>query len=173
MKEWKDQVTFNGKPLTLVGEKITPCMTAPKVTLINNELEPVTLENEADTVLIVASVPSLDTAVCSKETKRFSKESEMLPGKAKLVFVSMDLPFAQQRWAKEYNVTNITFLSDHKEAAFGKAFGVLIKELRLLARAVFIIGAKGEVTYTEVVKEMTDEPDYHAALSAASARWIS
>lgn len=173
MKEWKDRVTFNGKPLTLVGEEITPCMTAPKVTLINNQLESVTLENEEDTVLIVASVPSLDTAVCSKETKRFDKEAEMLPGKAKLIFVSMDLPFAQDRWAKEHNIANITFLSDHKEAAFGKAFGVLIKELRLLARAVFVIDAKGEVTYTELVKEMTDEPDYHAALSAAAARGIS
>jgi len=173
MKEQKGRVTFKGEPLTLVGEKITPCMTAPKVTLINNKLEPVTLENEEDTVLIVASVPSLDTAVCSKETKRFNKEAESLPGKAKLIFVSMDLPFAQERWAKEYNITNITFLSDHKEAAFGKAFGVLIKELRLLARAVFVIDAKGEVTYTELVKEMTDEPDYHAALSAAAARGIS
>ena len=124
-------------------------------------------------MLIVASVPSLDTAVCSKETKRFSEESKMLPGKAKVVFVSMDLPFAQERWAKEHDVTNITFLSDYKEAAFGKAFGVLIKELRLLARAVFIIGTQGEVTYTEVVKEITDEPDYHAALSAAAARGIS
>ncbi len=173
MEERKGVVTFQGNPLTLLGNEITPCMTAPKVTLINTQLEPVTLENEKDTVLVLASVPSLDTSVCSKETKRFSKEAESLPGKAKLVFVSMDLPFAQDRWAKEHDVTNITFLSDHREAAFGKAFGVLIKELRLLARALFIIDANGEVTYTEVVKEMTDEPDYHAALSAAATRGIA
>jgi len=173
MEERKGLVTFQGNPLTLLGDEIKPCMTAPKVTLINTKLEPVTLGNEENTVLVLASVPSLDTAVCSKETKRFSKEAEALPGKAKLVFVSMDLPFAQERWAEEHEVTNITFLSDHREAAFGKAFGVLIKELRLLARAIFITDANGVVTYTEVVKEMTDEPDYHAALSAAAARKIS
>ena len=167
MKERKNLVTFQGNPLTLLGEEIGSGATAPKVTLINGALEPVTLDDMGGKVLIVASVPSLDTAVCSKETKRFNKEAESLPGGAKLVVVSMDLPFAQQRWAKEYDATNITFLSDHKEASFGQGFGVLIKELRLLARAVFIIDTKGKVAYTQLVKEMTDEPDYDAALAAA------
>ena len=167
MKERKNLVTFQGKPLTLLGEEIASGMMAPKVTLINHALESVTLDDLPGKVLIVASVPSLDTAVCSKETKRFNKEAESLPGGAKLVVVSMDLPFAQQRWAKEYEATNITFLSDHKDASFGQGFGVLIKELRLLARAVFVIDTKGKVAYTQLVKEMTDEPDYDAALAAA------
>ena len=167
MKERKNLVTFQGKPLTLLGEEISSGMTAPKVSLINGALEPVTLDDSRGKALIVASVPSLDTAVCSKETKRFNKEAESLPGGAKLVVVSMDLPFAQQRWAKEYDATHITFLSDHKEASFGQGFGVLIKELRLLARAVFVIDTKGKVVYTQIVKEMTDEPDYAAALAAA------
>ena len=109
MKERKNLVTFQGKPLTLLGEEIASGMMAPKVTLINHALESVTLDDLPGKVLIVASVPSLDTAVCSKETKRFNKEAESLPGGAKLVVVSMDLPFAQQRWAKEYEATNITF----------------------------------------------------------------
>ncbi len=167
MKERKNLVTFQGNPLTLLGEEIGSGATAPKVTLLNGALEPVTLDDMGGKVLIVASVPSLDTAVCSKETKRFNKEAESLPGGAKLVVVSMDLPFAQQRWAKEYEATNITFLSDHKDASFGQGFGVLIKELRLLARAVFVIDTKGKVAYAQLVKEMTDEPDYDAALAAA------
>jgi len=173
MKERKEEVTFQGKPLTLLGERMEPGSRAPEVTLVDHRMEPVTLHYEENTVLIVASVPSLDTAVCSKEAKRFNKEAESLPVKAKLIVVSMDLPFAQERWAKEYDATNITILSDHKDADFGKAFGVLIKELRLLARAVFIIDADGKITYTEFVKEVTDEPDYHAALSAAAARKIA
>ncbi len=169
MKERKGAVTFEGNPLTLLGEEMKPKMVAPDVTLLNHQLEPVTLNDERDGVLIVASVPSLDTAVCSKETKRFNREAESLPGKVKLVVVSMDLPFAQERWAKEYDVTNVAFLSDHREADFGRAFGVLIKELRLLARAVFVIDADGRVAYVELVKEITDEPDYQSALSAAAA----
>jgi thiol peroxidase len=167
MKERSGLITFQGDPLTLLGPEISPGMAAPEVRLTNADLETVGLREEGAGGLIVASVPSLDTAVCSKETKRFNQEAESLPGEVKLKVVSMDLPFAQQRWAKEYDATHITFLSDYKEASFGEAFGVLIKELRLLARAVFVMDAAGKVTYTQLVKEVTDEPDYEAALNAA------
>ncbi|MEJ2587793.1 MAG: thiol peroxidase [Deltaproteobacteria bacterium] len=167
MKERTGLITFQGDPLTLLGEDVGPGMTAPEVRLINGDLETVGLRDQGEKVLIVASVPSLDTSVCSKETKRFNQEAEALPGEAKLKVVSMDLPFAQQRWAKEYEATHIAFLSDHKEAAFGEGFGVLIKELRLLARAVFVMDAAGKITYMQLVKEVTDEPDYDAALGAA------
>lgn len=167
MKERQGLVTFQGNPLTLLGDSINPGMVVPKVTLIGNDLDVVTLDQYQDKVLILATVPSLDTSVCSEETKRFNQEAESLPGQLKLVVVSMDLPFAQQRWAREHNATNVTLLSDHKEASLGQGFGVLIKELRLLARAVFVIDTGGKVTYMELVKEMTDPPDYEAALKAA------
>ncbi len=167
MEERQGLITFQNNPLTLIGEPIVTGMTAPKVRLITNDLKTTPLDEDPGKVLIVATVPSLDTSVCSEETKRFNREAESLPGQVKLVVVSMDLPFAQQRWAKEYNATNITLLSDHKEASLGQSFGVLIKELRLLARAVFVIDAAGKITYMELVKEVTDPPDYEAALNAA------
>ena len=151
----------------MLGDEIGPGMSAPEVRLTNENLNTIGLREEGEKVLIVASVPSLDTSVCSQETKRFNQEAEALPGTAKLKVVSMDLPFAQQRWAKEYDATHITFLSDHREASFGKGFGVLIKELRLLARAVFVMDATGKISYMQLVKEITDEPDYEAALGSA------
>ncbi|MFP4088272.1 MAG: thiol peroxidase [Desulfobacteraceae bacterium] len=167
MKERQGLVTFQGNPLTLLGDSVNPGMVVPKVTLISNDLNVVTLDQYQDKVLILATVPSLDTSVCSEETKRFNQEAESLPGQVTLVVVSMDLPFAQQRWAKEHSAANVTLLSDHKEASLGQGFGVLIKELRLLARAVFVIDTGGKVTYMELVKEMTDPPNYEAALKAA------
>lgn len=167
MKERQGLVTFQGNPLTLLGDSVNPGMVVPKVTLTSNDLNVVTLDQYQDKVLILATVPSLDTSVCSEETKRFNQEAESLPGQVTLVVVSMDLPFAQQRWAQEHSATNVTLLSDHKEASLGQGFGVLIKELRLLARAVFVIDTGGKVTYMELVKEMTDPPNYEAALKAA------
>ncbi len=164
----KEQVTFQGNPLTLVGGEITLGDPAPPVSLLTNDLSTTTLDDlRAGDVLIVASVPSLDTAVCSEETKRFNQEAESLPGKVRMVVVSMDLPFAQKRWADEHGAGNLTLLSDHREAAFGKAFGVLIQELRLLARAVFVIDPVGKIAYRQLVGEITEPPDYDAALKAA------
>ena len=167
MKERQGLVTFQGNPLTLLGDPLERGMVAPQVNLIGNDLNAASLDSYKGKVLILATVPSLDTSVCSEETKRFNQEAEALPGGVELVVVSMDLPFAQQRWGKEHNATHITLLSDHKDASLGQSFGVLIKELRLLARAVFVMDAGGKVTYTELVKEMTDPPDYESALKAA------
>jgi len=142
-------------------------MPAPGVSLVTTDLKTTSLDDNRDKVLILAAVPSLDTSVCSEETKRFNREAEALPGDVKLVVVSMDLPFAQHRWANENNAANLILLSDHKEASLGLAFGILIKELRLLARSVFIIDAEGKIAYMELVRKMTDEPDYAAAITAA------
>ncbi len=166
MKERKGLVTFQGNPLTLLGEPLEPGMLAPQVTLIRNDLNPTNLDSYKEKGLLLATVPSLDTSVCSEETKRFNHEAESLPGEVKLVVVSMDLPFAQQRWAKEHDATRIIFLSDHKDASLGQGFGILIKELRLLARTVFVLDKSGKVTYRELVKEITETPDYEAALNA-------
>ncbi len=167
MKEREGVITFQGNPLTLLGNPVSLGMPVPRVSLVTNDLKTTNLDDNRDKVLILAAVPSLDTSVCSEETKRFNREAEALPGDVKLVVVSMDLPFAQKRWATDNNATNIIFLSDHKDASLGQAFGILIKELRLLARAVFVINNSGKITYVELVKEMTDEPDYGAAITAA------
>lgn len=167
MKEREGLITFQGNPLTLLGDPVNPGMAAPRVSLVTTDLKTTTLDDNRDKVLILAAVPSLDTSVCSEETKRFNREAEALPGDVKLVVVSMDLPFAQKRWADENHTANLTLLSDHKEAALGLAFGILIKELRLLARSVFVIDAEGKISYMELVREMTDEPDYAAAIAAA------
>jgi thiol peroxidase len=167
MREREGMITFQGNPLTLVGNPVSVGMPAPGASLVTTDLKTTTLDDNRDKVLILAAVPSLDTSVCSEETKRFNREAEALPGDVKLVVVSMDLPFAQKRWADENHAANLTLLSDHKEAALGLGFGILIKELRLLARSVFVIDAEGKIAYMELVTEMTDEPDYAAAIAAA------
>ena len=167
MTERKNEVTFQGEPLTLTGMEIGPGDSMPHVKLLSNDLQEVNLEEQRSGVMIVASVPSLDTSVCSEETKRFNREAESLPGRVNLVVVSMDLPFAQGRWAQENGVTNVTLLSDHRQAAFGESFGVLIKEFRLLARAVFVVDAEEKIVYRQLVREIMDEPDYETALQAA------
>jgi thioredoxin-dependent peroxiredoxin len=111
-------------------------------------------------------VPSLDTPVCDTETRRFNEEAGKLAG-VKVVTVSMDLPFAQKRWCGAAGVANVQTLSDHRDAAFGYAYGMLIKELRLLARSVIVIDKQGMIRYIQIVPEMTHEPDYTAALEAA------
>lgn len=167
MTERKNEVTFQGEPLTLTGTDIGPGDAMPHADLVSNDLQTVNLADQRSDVMIVASVPSLDTSVCSEETKRFNQEAESLPGRVNLVVVSMDLPFAQARWAQENKATNVTLLSDHRQAAFGESFGVLIKELRLLARSVFVIDKEEKIVYRQLVREITDEPDYEAALRAA------
>jgi thiol peroxidase len=166
MEERTEQVTMKGNPLTLVGSKIQVGDKAPDTVLLNNDLEPVNLSDYRDQLCVILSVPSLDTPVCDMETQRFNQEAESLGQDVKIFTVSMDLPFAQKRWCGAAGVDHVVTLSDHRDAAFGKAYGVLIKELRLLARAVFIIDREGVIRYIQLVKELTQEPDYDAVLSA-------
>lgn len=169
MKERTGLVTFKGNPLTLVGDKVQVGQTAPDVELLANDLSTVKPSAFRGKVCILTSVPSLDTSVCDKETRRFNEEAGRLGDGVAVLPVSMDLPFAQSRWCGAAGVKNVQTLSDHREAAFGTSYGVLIKELRLLARAIFVVDKQGTVRYIELVKEVTNEPDYAAALAAAKA----
>jgi len=164
MTERQGMITMHGKPLTLVGNEVKVGDAAPDAEVLDNDLNPVQLSSFRGKFLIVASVPSLDTPVCDMETRRFNEEAARLGSDIKLVTISMDLPFAQKRWCGAAGVTNLKTLSDHRQAAFGTAYGVLIKELRLLARAVFILDREGTVQYVQLVKEVTNEPDYEEVL---------
>ncbi len=167
MKERSGLVTIHGNPLTLTGAPVAAGDKAPDAVLLDNDLKERRLSEWKGKVLIVAAVPSLDTPVCEIETKRFNTEAAKLSEDIAILTVSMDLPFAQKRWCGAQGVDRLTTLSDHREASFGAAFGVLIKELRLLARSVFVIDRSGTVIYAQIVKETTQEPDYAGALAAA------
>ena len=166
MAERQGVITIHGNPLTLVGDEIKVGAPAPDVELLDNDLNPVKLSAFRGKVLVIASVPSLDTPVCDMETRRFNDEAANLGADIALVTISMDLPFAQKRWCGAAGVKNLQTLSDHRQADFGMAYGVLIKELRLLARAVFIVDQQGTVQYVQLVKEVTNEPNYEEVLQA-------
>ena len=167
MSERTGLITFLGGGLTLVGNPVGVGDAAPEFSVLTNELAPAKLADFTEKGLILIAVPSLDTAVCDLEARKFNKEMESLTGQAKALVISMDLPFAQKRWAEAAGVKNIVTLSDHRDASFGQAYGVLVKELRLLARAIFVFGKDGLVKHAEVVPEMTHHPDYDKALAAA------
>jgi thiol peroxidase len=157
---------MHGNPLTLLGNEIKTGDSAPDATLLNNDLNPVNISSYKGKVCVISSVPSLDTPVCDIETRRFNKEAEALGKDVIILTVSMDLPFAQKRWCGAAGVDRVITLSDHRDASFGKAYGMLIKELRLLARAVYVIDSKGVVRYVQIVKEMSKEPDYEQVIEA-------
>jgi thiol peroxidase len=162
-------VTLKGNPVQLAGNELKVGDTAPDFTLQNNALEDVTLQATAGKTRIIAAVPSLDTPVCHAETKRFNDEAAKLADAAVLV-VSADLPFGQKRWCGSEGVDKVQCLSDHRTAAFGQAYGVLIKGGpldRCLARAIFVVGPDNKIKHVEYVKEITEHPNYDAALAAA------
>ncbi len=168
MAERTGLVTLKGNPVTLTGSEVKVGQKAPDAELVANDLSPVKLSSLSQgKVCIITSVPSLDTSVCDVETRRFNVEAGNLGDAVMVLAVSMDLPFAQARWCGAAGVKNVRTLSDHRDAALGKAYGVLIKDLRLLARAVFVVDKQGVVRYVELVKEVTSEPNYAAALDAA------
>ncbi len=169
MHERSENVTMKGNPLTLVGNDLKVGDKAPDFKVVDNNLAPVGLSSYAGKVVVISSVPSLDTPVCDMETRRFNNEAAGLGEDVVILTISMDLPFAQKRWCGAAGATRVITLSDHREADFGSAYGVLIKDLRLLARAVFVVDQKGVIKHIELVKEITNEPDYDAALSAVRA----
>ena len=163
-------VTMKGQPVTLEGPNLKVGDKAPDFTLSNAELKPVTLDDVTahgmkNALLIV--VPSLDTGVCSTESAKFNARIGELPPDVAAYVVSRDLPFAQGRWAKEQGDVKLQLLSDFREHSFGPAYGVLIKELGLLARTVFIVGKDKTILYKQVVPEVTNEPDYEDVMAAA------
>ena len=166
-------VTLHGKPMTLLGRMPVVGDPAPDTTLVGNDLEEVSLRSLRGKVLVLSSVPSLDTPVCDVETRRFNEEAARLGDDVRILTISMDLPFAQKRWCGAHGIERGVTLSDHRDAAFGRAYSVLIKELRLLARAVFVVDSGGTVRYVQLVKETSREPDYAAVLQAVAdlKRW--
>jgi thiol peroxidase len=166
MQERVGLVTMRGNPLTLVGNEVKVGEVAPDFTALDNNLTPVKLSAYRPKLCILSSVPSLDTPVCDIETRKFNEEASKLGDKVQILTISMDLPFAQKRWCGTTGANKIQTLSDHREAQFGIAYGVLIKELRLLARAVFLIDEKGILQYAQLVKEISSEPNYDEIWSA-------
>jgi thiol peroxidase len=169
MPQREGAVTFQGNPLTLVGDEVNVGDPAPDVTVLGNDLSEVALASYRGKVVVISSVPSLDTPVCDTQTRRFNEEAAALGDDVEVLTISMDLPFAQARWCGAAGIERVTTLSDHRDAAFGTAYGVLIKELRLLTRAVFVVDRDGVVRYIQVVPEVADEPDYEAVLAAVGA----
>ena len=164
MEERKGIIASHGKPLTLLGHHVKVGDVAPDVELVDNDLNSVKLGNFKGKTIILASVPSLDTSVCDLETRRFNSEAAKLSSDVVILTMSMDLPFAQKRWCGAAGVDRVKTLSDHREAAFGSAYGVLIKELRLLARAVFVIDKEGKIRYVQLVPDTSQEPKYEPIL---------
>ena len=169
MKVQTGVVTMKGNALTLQGNDIEAGDKAPDFKVLDNDLSTVKLSDYTGKVVIISSLPSLDTPVCDIQTRKFNEEAAKLSADAVVLTISMDLPFAQKRWCGAAGVDNVRTLSDHRDASFATAFGVLIKELRLLARAVFVVDADGTVRYVQIVDELANEPDYAAALDAARA----
>ncbi len=167
--ERKGVVTFKGNPITLVGAEVKTGQKAPDFKVLSNGLAEVTLADFKGKTLLISVVPSLDTPVCDLQTKRFNEEASKLPADVAVVTISVDLPFAQKRWCGASSAAKIQTLSDHRETSFGKAYGAVIKELRLLTRAIFIIDADQTVRYVEYVSEVTQHPDYDKALNALKA----
>lgn len=159
-------VTFKGNPVTLLGNEVKVGDQAPDFKVLANDLSEVTLQDSKGQVRLISVVPSLDTGVCDAQTRRFNEEAANLDN-VKILTVSVDLPFAQKRWCGAAGIENVQTLSDHRELSFGEAYGVGIKELRLLARAVFVVDSNDKVTYVEYVSEATDHPNYEAAVEAA------
>jgi len=166
MKERTGIITMRGNPLTLVGEEVKVGDPAPDFVVLNNNLSPIKFSSYRGKTCIISSVPSLDTPVCDTETRRFNEEAGRLGSDVVILTISMDLPFAQKRWCAAAGVDKVQTLSDHRDASFGSAYGVLIKELRLLARAVFLVDRGGTIRYIQWVKEVSKEPDYEEILGA-------
>ena len=163
-------VMFKDKPVTLLGNEVKAGQAAPDFKVQKSaDMSDYTLASGAGKTRIIATVPSLDTPVCDLETKRFNEEASKLPN-VEIVCISMDLPFAQKRWCGASNVDKVITASDHREASFGKNYGVLISGGpldRVLARAVFVVGADNKLKHVEYVGSIGEHPNYEAALAAA------
>ena len=168
MEERSGIITSGGNPLTLLGKGIKVGDQAPDFQVLDNDLKPVSLSTYSGKTILISSVPSLDTSVCDMETRRFNEEAGKLGDDVIILTISMDLPFAQKRWCGAAGVDRVITLSDHREADFGIKYGVLIKELRLLARAVFLVDKERVIRYVEIVPEVSSEPNYEAAIEAIS-----
>ena len=166
MEERFGAITFKGNPVTLIGPEVKVGDEANNFTVVDNQLNPVTLKDFSG-IKLISVVPSLDTPVCDAQTRRFNAEAANL--NANILTISADLPFAQKRWCGAAGIDKVITLSDYQSMSFGEAFGTHIKGLRLEARAIFVLNENNEVTYVEYVKEATDHPDYDKAIEAVKA----
>lgn len=164
--EKSNTITVKGEPITLLGQGIQEGQSAPSFKVVDAELKDVASDEFKGKIKLIASVPSLDTPICDLQIKRFNDEAAKLSEEITIIFVSMDLPFAQKRFCQANKIKQVRTYSDYRDADFGLKYGVLIKELRLLARAIFIIDREDVVRYVEYVRELTSQPDYDKALSA-------
>ncbi len=169
MNERSGIITFKGNPFTLLGPELKVGDKAPDFAVVDNGLAPVSLASSAGKIRIISAVPSLDTPVCDTETRRFNQEAAGLPGDVVVLTISLDLPFAQKRWCGAAGIDKVTTLSDYRDRSFGQNYGVLIKELLLLTRAIFVVDAQDVIRYIQIVPEVTSEPDYAAVIAAAKA----
>ncbi len=161
----KRTITLHGEPFNAVGQKLKIGQKAPDFQLVDNFLELKTLQDYDGKIKLISVVPSLDTSVCDQQTRRFNEEIDKIKN-ATVITVSVDLPFAQERWCGSAGLESAITLSDHREVSFGKAYGALIEELRLLARAVFVVDETNKITYVEYLEEMSKHPNYDQALAA-------
>ncbi|WP_054706430.1 thiol peroxidase [Bacillus sp. JCM 19041] len=160
------QVTFKQQPVTLKGTQVKVGDKAPNFTVLANDLSEVKLDDSKGKTRLISVVPSIDTGVCDAQTRRFNEEAASLENTVVLT-ISVDLPFAQKRWCAAEGIDNVQTLSDHRDLSFGEAYGVAIEELRLLARSVFVVDANNQVVYAEYVNEVSEHPNYDAAIEAA------
>lgn len=160
--------TLRGNPLTVVGPELKPGDKAPDFTAVDDSLKALDLAGTGSGVRIFSVVPSLDTPVCDAQTRRFNEEAGKLPD-LKIYTFSMDLPFAQKRWCGAFGIDHVKMVSDHRDASFGQAYGTLIKDLRILSRAIFVVDKTNTIRYVEYVKEVGEHPKYDAALAAAKS----
>ncbi|MDW4123593.1 thiol peroxidase [Staphylococcus saprophyticus] len=158
------QITFKKEPITLLGSQVKTGEAAPEFTLLDNDLNEVNLSTYDGQKKLISVVPSIDTGVCDQQTRKFNEEASQEDGV--VLTVSVDLPFAQKRWCASNGLDNVITLSDHKDLSFGKNYGVVMEELRLLARSVFVLDKNNKVVYSEIVSEGTDFPDFESALEA-------
>lgn len=166
MANRKGEVTFKGEPFTLLGGEVKVGDMAPDAELVDNDMKRVRLSSYRGNACVICSVPSLDTPVCDMEARRFNEEAAKFGAGTAILTISRDLPFAQKRWCGATGAGRIKTLSDFREGAFGRAWGLLIEELGLLARAVFVVDGAGKVRYAQLVKEITEEPNYDEVLRA-------
>ncbi|KOO52462.1 thiol peroxidase [Viridibacillus arvi] len=160
------QVTFKNNPVTLVGNEVKVGDQAPGFTVLAPDLSEKTLQDYEGKIRLISVVPSIDTGVCDAQTRRFNEAASELGEDVAILTISCDLPFAQKRWCGANGIENVYTLSDHRNMSFGDAYGVHMKELRLLARSVFVVDQAGKVVYAEYVSEGTNHPDYEGALAA-------
>ena len=160
------QATLKGNPITLVGNTVHVGDKAPDFTVNKDLVTEATLKDYAGKVKLISVVPSLDTGVCDTQTRRFNEEAAKLGDQVVVLTVSADLPFAQARWCGAAGIDKVVTLSDYKNLSFGQAYGVVIQEFRLLMRSIFVVDANDTIQYVEYLSEMSDHPNYEAAIDA-------